>query len=669
VGSTLTAIAFDCETIPFVQGNHIPPLVGVGFMQRSLGAPATSDDAEPRLYAGQDGVREFLKVLPRDDVVFVGHNIPYDFAVMVREAGQYGYDEQALLKRVFDLYAAGRVVDTNIQERLALVRLGKLKKRRNDLASTVDRHFGKAAAAPLKKGKKDAAAIRLRYGQLHGQLLSTWGQEFKDYLEGDVRWTMAVYLKQVTEGLSPDIYEMSAAGWALHLMSAWGTRTDPARVAFVKQELEAEYAEHLEVLKPTGLIRPDGTQDMAATRARVEAAYAAMGKTPALTKKSKKTSTDAKCLRKSKDPTLVRLGQSQKSKTLLRTFIPTLEMGGHAPLNTFFQTTVDSGRTSSSKPNVQNISKGGGIRECFIPRPGWVFVGADYDTLEMRTLTQVVEDWFGPSRMGDALRAGFDLHLLFAAEQLLKIPYAEALRRRAAGDAAVEEARDFAKVANFGFPGGLGPASMSSYAEGYGLVISEAEAYTLREQWYAQWPEMKLYFGRIRDMAADPRRHDGRFVFDDGSSTSTFWIDQHLIGRRRGGCFYTSACNTFFQGLAADGAKRALFMVSYECYCVPSSPLYGCRPVLFVHDEIVMEAPPSADLTAAAARLVEVMVKGMASLVTCVPVTAGPVAMMRWSKKAKEIRDPQGRLVPWEEAISPMQAAARAQVVTFLEPA
>ena len=52
-----------------------------------------------------------------------------------------------------------------------------------------------------------------------------------------------------------------------------------------------------------------------------------------------------------------------------------------------------------------------------------------------------------------------------------------------------------------------------------------------------------------------------------------------LTGRVRGYCTYTQARNTPFQGLAADGAKRALWKLIKEKF----------YPVAFVHDEVVLE--------------------------------------------------------------------------------
>lgn len=61
-----------------------------------------------------------------------------------------------------------------------------------------------------------------------------------------------------------------------------------------------------------------------------------------------------------------------------------------------------------------------------------------------------------------------------------------------------------------------------------------------------------------------------------------------LTGRLRGGISYTQARNTPFSGLAADGAKLALWDLLHQ----------GFNVVAFVHDEIVVELryTPDADL-------------------------------------------------------------------------
>lgn len=54
-----------------------------------------------------------------------------------------------------------------------------------------------------------------------------------------------------------------------------------------------------------------------------------------------------------------------------------------------------------------------------------------------------------------------------------------------------------------------------------------------------------------------------------------------LTGRVRGGCSYTQQRNTPFQGLAADGAKLALWRLLAA----------GFRVLAFIHDEIIVELP------------------------------------------------------------------------------
>jgi len=195
-----------------------------------------------------------------------------------------------------------------------------------------------------------------------------------------------------------------------------------------------------------------------------------------------------------------------------------------------------------------------------------------------------------------------------------------------------DDARQTAKVANFGFPGGLGALRLVDFARTiYGVEISQADAVRLKQTWLASWPEFRSYFARVGDIcdALNPA------------------IEQLFVGRTRGGVSYTEACNTLFQGLAADAAKAAGFAVSRACYAEPRSPLFGSRIVNFVHDEIIIETPEKG-AHEAAEELARVMVSGASVLMPDVPPSAEPVLMRRWSKKAKQIRDAQGRLIPWD---------------------
>jgi len=273
-----------------------------------------------------------------------------------------------------------------------------------------------------------------------------------------------------------------------------------------------------------------------------------------------------------------------------------------------------------------------GIRECFVPRPGYVFAQADFDQLELRTLAQVCISLFGQSRLGELLNAGRDPHTALAAD-ILGIPYEEAMANRKRQD--VDAARQVAKVANFGYPGGLGIQKLMLFArKTYKVILTERQTRQLKDQWFASLPEMKLYFDYVGQECNN----------DEGLARVV-----HLFsGRIRGACTYTAACNSRFQGLGADAAKRALWRVSRASYAEPDSPLYGSRVVNFIHDEIISEVRDDAFAHDAAYELARLMVLGANEFLPDVPAKTEPLLMRHWSKDAKALFDEKGRLVPWD---------------------
>jgi hypothetical protein len=185
------------------------------------------------------------------------------------------------------------------------------------------------------------------------------------------------------------------------------------------------------------------------------------------------------------------------------------------------------------------------------------------------------------------------------------------------------------KPANFGFPGGMAPDSFVSYAKGYDFNIEPALARRIHEQWHKAWPEMKHYFDRV------------------SSAVGTVGEGQVISPRSefvRGGLSFTQLANHYFQSLTATGAKDALWHVTRECYFDPKSPLWGSRPVIFMHDEIITEMP-EAGASAAAERQAKVMIDVMQRWIPDIPIKASPVLMRRWYKGAKSVRV-DGKLVP-----------------------
>lgn len=189
---------------------------------------------------------------------------------------------------------------------------------------------------------------------------------------------------------------------------------------------------------------------------------------------------------------------------------------------------------------------------------------------------------------------------------------------------------------NFGFPGGAGFARFRDYArQSYGVDISPERAKELKDYWRAAWPESRLYADWMgaQDMHAP------------------FQLEHAFVGRFRGGLGYTDGSNTLFQGLAADCAKNAGFLIAKACYADSSSVLYGSRPVLFVHDEFVLEVDDDQYAHERAIELARLMKEGADVYLPDVPSKVEPMLCRRWSKRAKPVWE-NGRLVPWNMEVS-----------------
>ena len=235
---------------------------------------------------------------------------------------------------------------------------------------------------------------------------------------------------------------------------------------------------------------------------------------------------------------------------MLSNEVPTLKQGVTYPIHTSYGLAA-SGRVTSSRPNVQNPKRSGAVyrngklkytlpdvRECWLPRDGYVYAQADFSSLELHTLAQYCVSKFGESKLAEALNAGVDPHTDLAAS-ILGMSYEEASARKK--EALVDNARQTAKVCNFGYPGGLGFESLVYFArKQYHVNITEDRARELKQQWLDHWPEMRLFFAYINDQV---NKDTGRAVV---TLVFNLW---------RGGSSYCASCNTTFQGLGADAAK------------------------------------------------------------------------------------------------------------------
>jgi DNA polymerase I-like protein with 3'-5' exonuclease and polymerase domains len=155
--------------------------------------------------------------------------------------------------------------------------------------------------------------------------------------------------------------------------------------------------------------------------------------------------------------------------------------------------------------------------------------------------------------------------------------------------------------------------------------------------YFAAYPEVKDYHELTIDLA---RR------CDRGDRSEP--VESMGAGMLRLEKSATAVSNHFFQNLAAQGAKHALWLLAREAHVDPSSVLFGaCHPVAFIHDEIVAEVREEI-AHEVAERMTCVMLEAMREYVPDVRIAAEPALMRRWWKSASLVRDAAGRLVPWE---------------------
>jgi hypothetical protein len=607
----------ETELIDKEAGILAPPLVCLQY---------AFDDEEPRVLSARFDADEIREVLGRalDDHVMVAHNGAYDYAVLA------AWDE-SFLPRMFEALAAkcnGR--DTLLREQLIDIATGADTRPKGyySLDSIAQRRCG-------MKLSKGALSWRLRYAELADKPVSAWPRPAVRYAEEDVIACRDVYRAQKYD--SPDEWLQVASAFVLQLSAVHGARTDASKLEPLIAQLEAEKATALRSLIKQGLWNAEKESvDEKALKALIEEACPKAGIEVPRTEKGN-TKKDAETVDKLGEqlPELSALVEYKYVDKILSTYCIPMRRGVSAPLVSSPNTLVGSGRTSWRDPNLQNFPRREGIRDCIVPRPGTVWCSVDYDSLELRTLAQCLLWIVGESRMAEGYRSDpdWDPHTALACSpELLNIPYEEGIRLKKAGDKKLKKYRQLGKISNFGLPGGAAAKSFKAFAEKtYGVLLTDAEAVSLRESWYATFPEMHRYFDYVRYLDANGLQYK-----------------QFVSERLRGGIRYTSIANTGFQGLAADGAKRALIRVSNACYCDVDSPLYGSRIICAIHDELCLEVPEER-AHEAALETVRLMEEEMKIVCPDVPIRASPALSTCWMKAA-EAKYRDGRLVCWDEA-------------------
>lgn len=232
--------------------------------------------------------------------------------------------------------------------------------------------------------------------------------------------------------------------------------------------------------------------------------------------------------------------------------------------SSFDQTGTETGRLSSSNPNLQNIpvktELGRRIRQAFIPSKDFDWIlSADYSQIELRILAHLCED----EALIRAFEKGLDIHrhtasLIFGVEE----------------KDVTDEMRDNTKRVNFGIIYG-----MSSYGLAKDLGIEPNAAQNFIDEYFMRYPKVKSYLDSSIDFVKKNGYVTtllGRRRYIPEINNANFAIRQ--FAQRR-------AINAPIQGSAADLIKLAMVHIHEQL----RKSGFKSRLILQVHDELVFE--------------------------------------------------------------------------------
>lgn len=216
---------------------------------------------------------------------------------------------------------------------------------------------------------------------------------------------------------------------------------------------------------------------------------------------------------------------------------------------------TETGRLSSSNPNMQNIPRNKMIKNLIVATPGTRLLQLDYSQAELRVLAMLS----GDPALINIYVSGQDLH-----DAVCDMMFGE-------GSHKDKELRNLAKTINFGIAYGRGAGSIATK-----FKKSMREAQDIIDRWFAPMPKVKEYINNRRRMATrgEPcvtifgrERH---FVLTDAELNH---IQNEYI-------------NTPIQGTASDFTMLSLLNI----YDYLQENWSGkARIVSTVHDSIIIE--------------------------------------------------------------------------------
>ncbi|MBI4366997.1 MAG: DNA polymerase I [Deltaproteobacteria bacterium] len=237
----------------------------------------------------------------------------------------------------------------------------------------------------------------------------------------------------------------------------------------------------------------------------------------------------------------------------------------HRIHTSFNQTVAETGRLSSSEPNLQNIpirtEEGRRIRQAFIAAPGCVFLSADYSQIELRILAHCSRD----PALAEAFARDEDVHAQTAASLFGVAVERVSSAQRAAG-----------KTVNFAVIYGQTPYGLS---KGLGISVDEARAYI--ERYFIKYEGVAAFHAAALAAARE------RGYVETLAKRRRYFPDLKSLNANVRELAARMAFNTIFQGSAADLIKMAMIRIARELRAAE----LRTKMLLQVHDELVFEVP------------------------------------------------------------------------------
>ena len=243
---------------------------------------------------------------------------------------------------------------------------------------------------------------------------------------------------------------------------------------------------------------------------------------------------------------------------------------------TFNQHATQTGRLSSSDPNLQNISirdeMGRKVRSAFVASDGHYLLSVDYSQIELRVLSFLANE----TKMIEAFNEDHDIHEE-TARDIFGVEKVNSNQRREA------------KSVNFGIIYG-----MSDYGLSQQLNISIQDAHAYITRYHEVYPNISKYMDAQVEKCLKEgyvetyfkRRRYIHEIHDNNRAVKEF-------GKR-------AAMNAPIQGTAADIIKLA--MVAVDAYLEDKQT----KLLLQVHDELVFDVP-EAELETVQKDIVDIM--------------------------------------------------------------